>query len=116
MAGPYPDTMIWAGPGGQIGCPACTYKKENRCLEVWGNTVLLEVAGWEPEIQRLQQLLEFYHKFPTIEEIDSYIKDKARLRSWKIPDERVIRQREIILSLFDKIKNHSSLSTMNEKP
>lgn len=104
LGGPYPDDMIWAGPGGQLSCRVCTHKRENKNIEVYGHVHLIEVGGWEPEIQRLQSLLEFYYKCPTVENIDEYLHEKDSLRGYKPPEAEVVRRRELILSLFDRIK------------
>jgi len=107
ISGPYPDDLIFAGPGGQMGCPVCTHYKQNRNIEVWGVVCTIEVAGWEPEIQKLQSLLSFYHEVPTVEDIDAYLKRQDRLKGYAPPEADVVRGRELILSLFERIRGAS---------
>ncbi len=109
MSGPHDDDVMWAGPGGGLGCPVCRHRGENYFLSVHGSVSLIDVAGWEPEIWRLKQLLEFYYKCPTVEDIDAYLKSKDRLKGYSPPKEEVIRRRELILGLFERIKHRGSL-------
>jgi len=108
MSGPHDDNVMWAGPGGGLDCPVCSHRGENYLLAVHGSVSLVDVAGWEPEIWRLKQLLDFYRYVPTVEDIENYIKNKARLRGWVPPKDEVIRQRELILGLIERIKTQSS--------
>jgi hypothetical protein len=83
-------------------------------LSVHGSVSLVDVAGWEPEIWRLRQLIDFYKQCPTVEDIDAYLKSKDRLKGYVPPKEEVIRRRELILGLIERIKNQSSLGSMKK--
>lgn len=108
FSGPYPDDLIFAAPGGTTSCPVCTHKRENPGLSSsHGRVSYIDVAGWEPEIWRLRQLLDFYYACPTVEDIDKYINDNNRRRGYKPPDEKITQMRQFILDLFSKIKKHS---------
>lgn len=108
--GPLPDDLIRAAPGGTPSCPVCRHKRENPGLSSsFGRVTGIDVAGWEPEIWRLQQLFDFYYACPTVADIDKYIHDKNRERGYVPLKETELEMRQFILDLFSKIKRYNTL-------
>lgn len=59
----YPDGTLFAGLGGQLGCPDCTKLERNPNIEVYGHVHVIDVPpfkGWRATQGRQRRLIHYF--------------------------------------------------------